>query len=340
MINFASDNYSGVHPRVMQALAAANTGCVSSYGDDPYTAAADAAFKKIFGDDIASYIMINGTGANVLGLSSIMKPYHAVICSTIAHISVDETGAPENVLGSKLLTVDCKDGKLTPEDVEPFLLAKGVVHHSQPKVISITQSTEYGAVYTPQEVKALGDFAHENDMYLHMDGARIANATAALGVDVASFTRDAGVDVLSFGGTKNGMMFGEAVVFFDSTLSEGFEYLRKQNLQLLSKMRFASCQFTELLRDGLWLEMASHSNAMAKRLAEGLAGVSGLTVCNEVEANEVFVLMQPEHQDEMHKQFAFYEWDELTHEVRLVCSFDTTEQEVDSFIAAARTICR
>lgn len=339
MINFASDNYSGVHPRIMQALATANEGCACAYGDDTYTADADSAFKALFGDDIASYIMVNGTGANVLGLAALMRPYHAVICSAMAHINVDETGAPENVLGSKLLTVESKDGKLTPKDVEQFLLAKGVVHHSQPKVISITQSTEYGAVYTPEEVKALGDFARENDMYLHMDGARIANAAAALNVDVASFTRDAGVHVLSFGGTKNGMMFGEAVVFFDPKLAEGFEYLRKQNLQLLSKMRFASCQFKELLRDGLWLETARHSNAMAKRLAEGLADVTGVKICNKVDVNSVFAIISPEHQEELHKQFAFYEWDEATHEVRLVCSFNTTEQEVDSFIAAAKTIC-
>ncbi|SIN74006.1 threonine aldolase family protein [Halodesulfovibrio marinisediminis] len=340
MINFASDNYSGVHPRIMQALTAANTGCACAYGDDTYTADADAAFKALFGDDIASYVMVNGTGANVLGLAALMRPYHAVVCSEIAHINVDETGAPENVLGSKLLTVDSKDGKLTPKDVEQFLFAKGVVHHSQPKVISITQSTEYGAVYTPEEVKALGDFAREHDMYLHMDGARIANAAAALGVDVASFTRDAGVHVLSFGGTKNGMMFGEAVVFFDKKLAEGFEYLRKQNLQLLSKMRYASCQFVELLRDDLWLQTARNSNAMAKRLAEGLAGIPGVEICNKVDVNSVFAIISPEHQEELHKQFAFYEWNEATHEVRLVCSFDTTEQEVDSFIAAAKAICR
>jgi threonine aldolase len=339
VINFASDNYSGVHPRIMQALAAANEGCACAYGDDAYTADADSAFKALFGDNIASYIMVNGTGANVLGLSALMRPYHAVVCSAMAHINVDETGAPENVLGSKLLTVESKDGKLTPKDVEQFLFAKGVVHHSQPKVISITQSTEYGAVYTPEEVKALGDFAREHDMYLHMDGARIANAAAALNVDVNAFTRDAGVHVLSFGGTKNGLMFGEAVVFFDPKLAEGFEYLRKQNLQLLSKMRYASCQFKELLCDGLWLETARNSNAMAKRLAEGLADVSGVTICNKVDVNSVFAIISPEHQEELHKQFAFYEWNESTHEVRLVCSFDTNEQEVDSFIAAAKAIC-
>ena len=338
MINFASDNYAGVHPRVMKALAAANEGCACAYGDDSHTTEADAAFKKLFGDDIASFIVVNGTGANVLGLASLIKPYHAVVCADIAHINVDETGAPERQLGCKLLTISSKDGKITPQDVEQFLFAKGVVHHTQPKVISITQSTEYGAVYTPEEVKALGDFARKHDMYLHMDGARIANAVAALDVDVTAFTRDAGVDVLSFGGTKNGMMFGEAVVFFDSKLAEGFEYMRKQNLQLLSKMRYASCQFNELLCDGLWLELARNYNAMARRLAEGLEPVAAVQVCNSVEANSVFAIISPEHQEELHKQFSFYEWNESTHEVRLVCSFDTTEQHVDAFIAAVAAL--
>jgi len=339
VINFASDNYSGVHPRIMQALSAANEGCASAYGDDEYTAAVDAAFKKFFGDDIASFIMVNGTGANVLGLSALVRSYHAIVCADIAHINVDETGAPENILGSKLLTIPSVDGKITPADVEKFLSAKGVVHHSQPKVISITQSTEYGALYTPEEVKALGDFARKHDMYLHMDGARIANAAAALNVDVASFTKEAGVHVLSFGGTKNGLMFGEAVVFFDTALAEGFPFLRKQNLQLLSKMRFASCQFKELLQNDLWLENARHANVMAKRLAGGLENVSCVTVCNRVEANTVFATIMPEHQDELHKQFAFYEWNESTHEVRLVCSFNTTEQEVDLFIEAVASLC-
>lgn len=338
MINFASDNYSGVHPRIMQALTAANEGCACAYGDDQYTAEAESAFKKLFGDDIASFIMVNGTGANVLGLASMIKPYHAVVCAEMAHINVDETGAPENILGCKLLTVATKDGKLTPQDVEQFLFAKGVVHHSQPKVISITQSTEYGALYTPEEVKTLGDYARKNDMYLHMDGARIANAAAALGVDVTAFTRDAGVHVLSFGGTKNGMMFGEAVVFFEKELAEGFGYTRKQNLQLLSKMRYASCQFAELLCDGLWLENAGNANAMAKRLAEGLAPLPHVSICNEVQANSVFAIVSPEHQEELHKQFAFYEWNEVTHEVRLVCSFDTTQEDVDSFIEAVKRL--
>ncbi len=338
MINFASDNASGAHPRIIEAVARANKGVASAYGADAHTAEADAAFKSLFGDDIAVFYAMNGTGANVMGLKSLIRSYHAVICSQMAHINVDETGAPEAAIGCKLLTLPSPDGKITPEQVKPLLAAQGVVHHSQPKAISITQATEFGAAYTPEEVRALADLAHAHGMYLHMDGARISNAAAYLGVDVNAFTRDAGVDVLSFGGAKNGLLFGEAVIFFNVSANPApaadFPYLRKQNLQLLSKMRFLACQFAELLRDGLWLENARHSNAMAQRLAAGLADVSGVTVVNKVEANEVFAAMSPERIAALQDDFYFYVWDEALHQVRLVCSFDTTEAEVDAFVAA------
>lgn len=338
MINFASDNASGAHPRIIEAVARANKGFASAYGADAHTAEADAAFKSLFGDDIAVFYAMNGTGANVMGLKSLIRSYHAVICSQMAHINVDETGAPEAAIGCKLLTLPSPDGKITPEQVKPLLAAQGVVHHSQPKAISITQATEFGAAYTPEEVRALADIAHAHGMYLHMDGARISNAAAYLGVDVNAFTRDAGVDVLSFGGAKNGLLFGEAVIFFNVSANPApaadFPYLRKQNLQLLSKMRFLSCQFAELLRDGLWLENARHSNAMAQRLAAGLANVSGVTVVNKVEANEVFAAMSPERIASLQDDFYFYVWDAALHQVRLVCSFDTTEAEVDAFVAA------
>jgi threonine aldolase len=320
-------------------MARANKGFASAYGADAHTAEADAAFKGLFGDDIAVFYAMNGTGANVMGLKSLIRSYHAVICSQMAHINVDETGAPEAAIGCKLLTLPSPDGKITPEQVKPLLAAQGVVHHSQPKAISITQATEFGAVYSPDEVRALADLAHAHGMYLHMDGARISNAAAYLGVDVNAFTRDAGVDVLSFGGAKNGLLFGEAVIFFNVSANPApaadFPYLRKQNLQLLSKMRFLSCQFAELLRDGLWLENARHSNAMAQRLAAGLANVSGVTVVNRVEANEVFAAMSPGRIASLQDDFYFYVWDEALHQVRLVCSFDTTEAEVDAFVAAA-----
>ncbi len=342
MINFASDNASGAHARVLEALTRANGGCARAYGDDACTAAADAAFARLFGDDIAVFYVINGTGANVLGLKSLVRSYHAVICSEMGHINVDEPGAPEAAIGCKLLTVASANGKITPEQVLPLLAAQGVVHHSQPKVISITQATEFGEAYTPDEVRALAELAHANGMYLHMDGARLANAVAYLGCDVNAVTRDAGVDVLSFGGTKNGMLFGEAVVFFNasaySDIHEAFPYLRKQNLQLLSKMRFVSCQFETMLEDGFWLQSAAHANAMADRLARGLAAIDGVSVVNRVEANEIFAAMPPAMIEALQEQFYFYVWDAVRHEVRLVCSFDTTEAEVDALVAAARQL--
>ena len=239
MINFASDNASGAHPRVLDALVRANSEEARPYGDDGYTRQAEDAFKCLFGNDISVYFVLNGTGANVLSLKSITRPYHAIICADVAHINVDETGAPENITGCKLLTLPSENGKLRIADIEPLLHAKGVVHHSQPKVISITQVTEMGAVYTVNEVREIGDFAHDNGLYLHMDGARIANAAASLGVDISAFTRDAGVDVLSFGGAKNGLLFGEAVVFFDRSLGEEFGYLRKQNLPVALQDAFS-----------------------------------------------------------------------------------------------------
>lgn len=304
------------------------------YGDDDHTGQAEAAFQALFGSDISVYFVFNGTGANVLSLKSITRPYHAVICADVAHINVDETGAPEHITGCKLLPLPSDNGKLRIDDIRPLLNAKGVVHHSQPKVISITQATEMGAVYSVEEIRDIADFAHANGLYLHMDGARIANACAALDTNVAAFTRDAGVDVLSFGGAKNGMAFGEAVVFFDKALGEEFGYLRKQNLQLLSKMRFLTCQFAALLTDGLWLETAVHANAMARRLARGLHAMDHVQVQNDVQANLVFAIMRPEHIEAMQKDFYFYEWDESIHEVRLVCSFDTKEEDVDAFLNA------
>lgn len=338
MRNFASDNASGAHPKVMDAMLRANCNEAKPYGDDEYSTKAEAEFKRLFGDNISVYFALNGTGANVLSLKSITRPYHAIVCADVAHINVDETGAPENITGCKLLPLPSNNGKLNIDAIKPLLHAKGVVHHSQPKVISITQVTEMGALYTVEEVKVIADFAHENGLYLHMDGARIANAASALGVNVAAFTRDAGVDVLSFGGAKNGMAFGEAVVFFNKELGEEFMYLRKQNLQLLSKMRFLTSQFIELLSDDLWLANAAHANAMAKRLADGLATIPHVQVRNYVQANLIFAIMKAEHIEEMQKNFYFYEWDETIHEVRLVCSFDTSEEDVDAFLSALRAL--
>lgn len=338
MINFISDNASGAHPAVLDAFVKANVGSALPYGDDMASAQAEAAFQKLFGKDIAVFFVMNGTGANVLALQSLTRSYHAVICSECAHIFVDETGAPENITGCKLLTIPSEDGKLHVKDIAPLLHAQGVVHHSQPKVISITQVTEMGALYSVEEIRTIAEFAHSHGMYLHMDGARIANAAAALGVPVHEFTCDAGVDVLSFGGAKNGMAFGEAVIFFTPGLSEGFSYFRKQNLQLLSKMRYLGSQFCALLEENLWLTNAQHANAMAKRLANGMQKMEHVHITNAVDANMVFAIMKPEHIAALQKDFHFYEWDEQAHEVRLVCSFNTTQEEVDAFLHALQGV--
>ena len=336
MINFASDNASGAHPKIIQAIADANIGTASPYGDDQWTAGAIKEFERIFcTNDISVHFVINGTGANVLAIKAATRSYHGVICTDISHINVDEIGAPENITGCKLLPVNSGNcGKLTPKDIEQFMHAKGVVHHNQPHVVSITQTTEIGTVYTPQEIRDIADKTHAHGMVLHMDGARISNAVAALDCDIAEITHKAGVDMLSFGGTKNGLIFAEAVVFFNQKIGEGFEFYRKQNLQLLSKMRFASCQFTALLQNDLWLKNARQANKMAKRLADNLQNIPHVQVTNQVDANAVFAILQPEHIAALQNDFYFYEWKENIHEIRLVCSFNTTEQEVDAFTSA------
>lgn len=263
---FASDNNSGVHPEIMKAIHEANHGHTIAYGDDPYTEKAKKTFYDIFGNNIDIYFVFIGTAANVLGLHATTRSWNAVICAETAHINVDECGAPEKYNGFKLLSVDTPDGKLTVDLIKQHMHGFGFEHHSQPKIISITQATEMGTVYTVDEIKTLADFAHQNDMYLHMDGARIANAAVSLGLDFKSFTKDAGVDILSFGGTKNGMMYGEAILFFNKQLGQDFKYVRKQGMQLASKMRYISAQFERYLSDNLWHKNAEHSNKMAKLL--------------------------------------------------------------------------
>src|SRR4030095_1825369 len=280
--SFTSDNNSGVHPEILKALSAANDGHVVAYGDDPYTDRAVALFRKHFGKQVEVFFVFGGTGANVLGLKAATEPYHAVVCAETAHINVDECGAPEKFTGCKLLDVATSDGKITPEHVKPFLDHIGFEHHVQARVISISQSTEMGTVYTPRELKTLSSFAHKNSMLLHMDGARIANAAASLRTDLRKITADVGVDVLSCGGAKNGMMFGEAVVFFDPKLAVGFKYLRKQGTHLPSKMRFISAQFEAMLEKDLWRRNAEHSNRMAQVLAAELAKISQIEIKQKV----------------------------------------------------------
>jgi threonine aldolase len=333
---FASDNWSGIHPTVLAAIVAANEDGdhAPSYGADPITAEATSLFRRHFGDEAQVFFAFNGTGANVVGLQSLLRPFEAVICAETAHINVDECGAPERYLGSKLIAVPTPDGKLTPALVEAAAVGTGDEHHVQPRVVSITQSTEVGTCYRVEEVEALGRWAHDRGMWLHLDGARLSNAAASLGVGLGAFGADAGVDVLSLGATKNGAMGAEAVVSFRSDEESSLRYIRKQSMQLASKMRFVSAQFAALLSDDLWRTNAAHANAMARRLADGVAVIDGVEVAYPVEANAVFASIPPDVTEALQERYPFYVWDDAAHVVRWMASFDTTEQDVDDFVAA------
>lgn len=333
---FASDNYSGIHPSVLEAIARANAGHVPSYGADEYCQRATEKFREIFGADTEVFYVYNGTGANVLGLSAITRSYHAIFCSELSHINVDESTAPEKFTHCKLVTVPSVHGKIKPADVEARIQRVGDQHHPQARAISISQVTEYGTVYTEAEIHALSAVAKKHNLYLHMDGSRLSNAAVALNKDFRAFTRDVGVDVLSFGGTKNGMMVGEAVLFFNPALAEGFSYLRKQGMQLHSKMRFIGAQFEALLSNDVWKKNAAHANAMAKLLEKGLREIPNVTITQPVDANGVFALIPKESIDVLQKEYFFYVWNERTSEVRLMCSFDTTEGEVMDFVEKAK----
>jgi len=329
--SFASDNNAGVHPEVLAAITRANEGHVVGYGDDPYTESAKKKFEEHFGTGIEVYFTFNGTGANVLGLQALTRPYNAILCSDYAHICVDECGAPEKHTGCKLISLPHQDGKITVDAVKHAYHGIGDQHHVQAKVISITQSTEMGTVYTPEEIRALARFAHERDMFLHMDGARIANAAASLRQTLRQATRDLGVDVLSFGGTKNGMMGGEAVVFFDKSLSADFLYLRKQGMQLASKMRFIAVQFEALLTNDLWRRSAEHANQMARVLEVEVRKIPQVRIAWPVEANGVFAQIPSYAVEKIKERYFFYPWVEEQCIVRWMCSFDTTEKDVKDF---------
>lgn len=334
--SFASDNNAGVHPDVLRAISAANVGHVRGYGDDPYTAAAIASLRTHLGAHVEAFFMFNGTGANVAVLQALMPSYGSVICAETAHINVDECGAPEKFTGGKLIDVPTPDGKLTPALIEANCHGQGDAHHSQPLVVSITQSTEMGTCYSAAEVRAIADCAHAHGLLLHMDGARISNAAASLGLSLRAITADCGVDALSFGGTKNGLMGGEAAIFFKPELARQFKYIRKQSMQLASKMRFIAAQFDALLSGDLWLRNASHANAMAQRLARALTGVPGLTITQPVQANAVFATLPHRHIAPLQEQAFFYVWNETRGEVRWMTSFDTTEADVDAFARLVR----
>ena len=329
--SFASDNNAGIHPDVLQAVARANTGHAVGYGDDAHTQRAVAKFKHHFGADAEVFLVFNGTAANCLSLKALTESYHAVICSETAHIHTDECGAPEKFTGCQLILIDAPDGKLTVESVSHAYHGIGDQHHVQPKVISITQATELGTVYKPREIRDLARFTHDREMFLHMDGARIANAAVSLGLNLRQATRDLGVDVLSFGGTKNGAMGAEAVVFFDKTLARDFLYMRKQGMQLASKMRFISAQLDALLSDSLWKKNAQHANRMAALLKKEITKIPGVKIVYPVEANGVFAKIPLRAIAKLQKRYFFYVWSEEQSVVRWMCSFDTTEADVREF---------
>ena len=333
---FASDNYAGAHPEVMAALALANGGHQVAYGEDDYTEHLQSVVRSHFGGSAQAFPVFNGTGANVVALQALTDRWGAVICAESAHINVDECGAPERVGGLKLLTVPTPHGKLTPELIDREAYGWDDEHRAMPQVVSITQNTELGTVYTPGEIRAICDHAHERGMKVHLDGARIANAAAALDVPMRAFTNAVGVDVLSYGGTKNGMLFGEAVIVLEPDTARHMKHLRKLSMQLASKMRFVSVQLEAMLAKDLWLRNARHANAMARRLAEAVETIDGVEIVHPVQANAVFARLPHDVGERLQKRFRFYFWDESAGEVRWMCSFDTQEADVDAFVAALR----
>jgi threonine aldolase len=329
---FASDNNAGIHPAIMKEIEAANTGHAVGYGADPFTSEAERLLREHLGNDTEVFFAFNGTAANVLGLWSVTRSFNSILTASTAHIEQDECGAPEKITGCKVLTVDTPDGKITPELLVRHMHGFDFEHHAQPKVISLTQATEMGTVYTPHEISIIAGYAHGKGLLLHMDGARISNAAVSLGLPFSEFTTRSGVDILTFGGTKNCLMYGEAVCFLRPGLSENFKYLRKQGMQLASKMRFISAQYIGFFRDGLWEKCAGHANGMAKLLEEKLNGISGVRITQKVESNGVFVIMPKSVAEEVRKTFFFYPWDEAVSEYRLMTSWDTTEEDIEDFV--------
>ncbi len=331
MKSFASDNNSGVHPNIMEAVKKANSGDFISYGDDVYTKKAKEKFQELFGEDIEVAFVLTGTAANVLSLANMLKPFEAVIAAESAHIYEDECGAPERFTGCKIIPIKHNCGKIKTDDIERFLDSIGFEHHSQPKVISITQATELGCVYKKREIEKITDFAHKNGLLVHMDGARIANAAVTLNMDFKEFTKDACVDVLSFGGTKNGLMMGEAVVFFNKELAENIKFLHKQTMQLYSKMRFVSAQFIEYLSNELWKKNAQNANNMAKYLSEKVKNLKNTEILFPVESNELFVKLPKESIEKIQQESFFYIVDKKNSTARWVVSFDTKKEDIENF---------
>ncbi len=337
---FGSDNHSGVHPDIIKAIESVNVGFSVAYGDDEYTSRAIKKFKGHFGRDIDVYFVGNGTAANILGIKSVTESFNSIYCAETAHLNVHECCGPEKFTGCKLTTIPTPDGKLTIDLLKPYIVGFGDPHMAQPKVISITQSSELGTVYTPEEIQALSNFAHNKNMFLHMDGARLCNAAASLNVSLKKITADSGVDLLSFGGTKNGMMFGDAVIFFDKNLSKYFEFIRKQGMHLTSKMRFISAQFEALLSNNLWLKNAKHANSMAQLLYNEIKDTSQIKITQKVQVNAVFASLLKKYITEIQKKYFFHVFNEQTSEVRWMCSFNTTKKDVIGFTETIKKIVK
>ncbi len=335
---FASDNNSGIHPEILEALSRANEGHAVGYGGDEITEMAIARFKQEFGENTDVYFVFNGTGANVLSLSTLTRSFHSVICADTAHIQTDECGAPEKFTGSKLLPVETIKGKISPQGIVKYLHGFDFEHHSQPGIISISQVTELGTVYSLDEIQAITALAHQHGLFVHMDGARIANAAVALNLPFCAFTVDAGIDVLSFGGTKNGMMMGEAVLFFNPGLAKSAKYIRKQSMQLFSKMRFVSAQFLAYFNNELWKKTATHSNQMAQLLVTEIRKIPAIQLTQEVEANGIFAIVPREIIPVLQEKYFFYMWDDHRSEVRWMTSFDTQEEDILNFVALIKSL--
>lgn len=340
MRSFASDNNSGVHPEVMEAILAANTDHAAGYGDDRWTERATESIRGVFGAKAWPFFLFNGTGANSVALQAVTRSFNSIICATTAHIYVDECNAPARMTGCQLIAVPTPDGRLTPDLIRPHLHHFGDCHHAQPGAVYLAQATELGTIYTPEEIRAIADLIHGHGMKLHMDGARLANACAALGCTMREATVDAGVDILSLGGTKNGMMMGEAVVAFDEELAANIKYYRKQSAQLASKMRYLSAQFVPYLESGLWLRNAEHANRQAQRLAMRLAALPHVDLTQPVDTNQIFLSVPEEAIARLAEHYFFYVWNEATHEVRFVTSWDTTDEDIDGLVGTLEAILR
>lgn len=333
MRSFGSDNNSGVHPRIMDAIVKANSDHAIGYGDDEWTRNAEIALQSLLQtESVKPFFVFNGTGANVIALQACVSSFNSIICATTSHIAVDECGAPTKLTGCSIKEIQTQDGKLTPELVIPYLHGFGVDHHSQPKVIAISQTTELGTAYTPQEVRDLAKLAHKHDMYLFVDGTRLSNACNTLNVSLKEITIDCGVDIFTLGGTKNGLMMGEVLVALRPELEKNLMYYRKQTCQLYSKMRYLTAQFTPYLNENIWLDNARKSNAAAQQLGNAMKKVKGIEITQKIESNAIFFILSKDITDALRKRYFFYDWDESRNEMRLVCSWDTTEKDINDFI--------